>query len=352
MTKQKRNLERRESTVREFRTITSGNKDKKVGYSLGISDQIDDLNKLQESNELELKKKLTAALEIRKMEQTGMFSAESIKQQKIKLGILEENTVSNSNTTTSNDVINMIMMQIANEQDPDRQLELTKTLSNLQIMSDMKNSGGQNNQAIMTMIQNQNRTSVPPKTTFESDMTKLMMKKFMEEPKSELDNLGKLKTLIDGVQSLVPQSNPLKEMKDNLKLFQDMGIAVTPGNSIEEKRLELEKVRMEKELSIEERKIDAEAERTKSFADVGGKVLTSMAEAFSSKDSTKPTPPPSPSQEMLDDSLEAKCVNNNCGGPILITNSNTSRDVFCPKCNQKYQFEAKEKKLTMMQQAI
>lgn len=352
MTKPKRNLERRETTVREFRTITSSHRDKKLGYSLGgIEGQTGDLNKLLESNEIALKRKLAAALEIKKMEATGMFTPEDIKQEKIKVGLLQESTVSTT-TTSTNDVINMIMMQIANEQDPDRQLELTKTLSNLQMMSDMKNSGNQNNSAIMTLVQNQNRNQTPRKSTFEEEMTKLMMKKLMDEPKSELDNLGKLKTLMDGVQSLMPQSNPIQEMRDNLKMFQEMGIAVSPGGSLEEKRLELEGKKIDKQFALDERKVVAEEERNKSLAGIGGDILSSLVSAGASsmggdKDSSSTVP--NPTQKTIENSMQAVCANGSCGAKIIVPDIKQSRDVKCVKCDAKYQYKADEQKLYMYQ---
>ncbi len=344
MTKQKRNLERRETTVREFRTITSENRDKKLGYQIGgIDVQTEEFNKLLESNEIALKKKLTAALEIKKMEATGMFPAESIRQEKIKLGILTE---SSSPLSGNGNVIDNLMMQLANEQDPVARASMMNTIA---MMDMVKQSGGQNNPGMIMAMQNMNKQALPPKDDFKDKMLDMMSKKFLDEPKSELENLGKLKTLIEGVQTLIPQSNPLKDMKENLKLFQDMGIAITPGNSIEEKRLELDGKRLDKEMELEEKKIDADADRTKSLFNIGGDVLASaFAAAGASKETSKA--PAGPSQEFIEDSLEAKCVNGNCGTPILITNSKTSRDVFCPKCDQKYQYQADKKQLFMMQE--
>ena len=235
MTEPKRNLQRRESTVKEFRILTNQNTNKKLGYDLrGIDAQTNELNKIYDSNELEMKKKLAAALEVKKMEATGMFSADAIRQQKIKLGILTEESTTGSGNTN---VIDNLMMQLASEQDP---VARASMMNSIVVLDMMNKPGNQNNPQMIMMMQNMNKQALPPKSTFEEEMTKLMMKKFTEEPKSELDNLGKLSSLFEGVQKMMPQSNPLQEMKDNLKLFQEMGIAVTPGNTIEERRIQLE----------------------------------------------------------------------------------------------------------------
>ena len=352
MTLPKRNLERRESTVREFRTLTSGHPNKNVGYNLsGISQQSDEFNRLLENNELEMKKKLQAALYIKQIEATGVYSREAIEDEKVKMGInvVDKSSMGGASATT-NEVINMLMMQIANEPDLTRQQDLTKTLATLQMMSEMKNSGGQGtNPAMMMMMNSMNKQSTPTKSTFEEEMTKMMMKKFMEEPKSELDNLGKLKTLMDGVQSLIPQSNPLEELLASRKVMEELGMIKTGSDTLAEKQFELEKMKVEKQFSLDEKKILGEEERNKGLVGVAGDILSSLTTAVSGMGGSDAKPPPNPKDKTIQNSLQANCAKEGCDATITVSNADQSRDVQCVKCKTKYQYKADETKLYMYQ---
>ncbi len=281
-------------------------------------------------------------MKIKQMEASGVFDKAQIDEAKVSLG-LSTDAASRGTTDQS---YNLIMMDLTNEQDPDRRQQLLQTLA----MSESMKKGGMDS-ATMMMMMNQNRAPAAKQASFQDKMMEKFMDKMMKEPESELQNLGKLKDLIQGVQSIVPESNPLQEIKANLEIYKTLGLVQDPSHSIEEKKLDLEKLKMEKTLELEEKKIENEAERTKSLGNVAGDVLGSLFSAIGqAKEGTGSKAPAGPSQEFVANSLEAKCISENCGGKILITNSKESRNISCPKCSQKYEYKSDTSQLFLIQE--
>ena len=118
------------------------------------------------------------------MEATGMFPAESIRQEKIKLGILTEDSAS---TSGSGNVIDNLMMQLANEQDPVARASMMNTIA---MMDMMKQSGAQNNPGMIMAIQNMNKQALPPKDDFKDKMLEIMTKKLMKHGRNMMQKLS------------------------------------------------------------------------------------------------------------------------------------------------------------------
>ena len=351
VSKKKTGGSRRERTIHEVRgTISDMLKGGKSSSGFDESDEeMDSLDRASKNASNMIEHKIAAAYKIKKMEQAGIFSRKDIEQAKKELGISTEGEPAASQDNS----YNILSTQIANEPDSEERRRLSHEIMIMNVYEQLK---GRPMHEIQTAVNNLKMSFIEPKKTeskTEDFKDKLLLKfidKNMGEPKSELDNLDKLTSLIDKVQKLTPQSDSLKEMSQNIKAYKEMGLIKDPASSIEESKLEVEKLKINKEYEIKKEEIESDNQRTKSLADIGGDVLSSAFNAFgaaTSKSDGKGVSRSNPAvrQETLQNAMNATCVTPGCGAKILVTNIDQSREIKCGGCGQQYVFDADQKKL-------
>ena len=352
VSKKKTGGSRREKTIHEVRGTISdmlkGGKTSSSGF-VELDEEMDSLDRAAKQASNMIDHKVAAAYKIKKMEQAGIFSRKDIEQAKNDLGISTEGESASKQETG----YNILSTQLANEQDPEERRRLSHELMITNVYEQLK---GRPMHEIQTAVNNLKMSFIEPKKTeskTEDFKDRLLLKfidKNMGEPKSELDNLDKLTSLIDKVQKLTPQSDSLKEMSENIKAYKELGIIKDPATSIEESKLEVEKLKINKEYEIKDKEIESDKQRTKSLADIGGDVLSSAFEAFgaaTNKGDGKGASRSNPAvrQQTLQNAMNATCVTPGCGAKILVTNIDQSREINCGGCGQKYIFDSDQKKL-------
>ncbi len=349
----KRNPERRESTVKEFRAeILPGGPGNASGVSgPSVSTEINTLNQLYKSTSDSYQQKLAAAIKIKQMEQTGVFSRDAIDEAKKQMGISTEGgTVGGPGTKqTAKD---LLMMQIANETDRDKQNEMIQTLANIETI---EKSGGAMS-PLMLNLMNRPQGSVK-KNTFEEKLMDKLADHLFKEPKSELDNLDKIAELMKKVQEMQGPTDGIDKIAEDVKKYKEIGLVRDTAQSENEMKLEIEKLRIDNEYKIEEHKIEADKQRTDSLTSVVGDVIGSALSAAGAAAGSKGGGTSSPASktairpETMRSSYEATCAIESCGAKILVTNIDKARDIQCPSCNQTYHLDSKDKKLYMIQES-
>ena len=297
----------------------------------------------------ELEQKVQNAFKLKKIIASGVYSKKAIENIKKEMGIEEPDEVS---TSSQDSTFSLLASQIGAEPDADKREKLTHELMILNVYKEMKDKP---QSEIIIAVNNLKAsfTQLSPSQTksedFQTKMMGKMMDKFLDEPKSELDNLEKLTKLIEGVQNITGKSDGLEEISKNIEAYKKIGFIKDGATTLEEAKLEVEKTKINKEFELEEKKIVAEAERTKSLTNMGGDVISSLVSAVGSSTSKEGKQAVRSDygirDETLKNAMNATCVTDGCGAKILVTNVDQSREVKCGKCNQSYVFDANEKKL-------
>jgi len=348
----KRNPERRESSIKEFRAEIlakgPGNGGSVSGPS--VSTEINTLNQLYKSTSDTYQSKLAAAIKIKQMEQTGVFTRDDIDKAKKELGLSGEGaTVGGPGSKqTAKD---LLMMQIANEQDRDKQTEMIQTLANIETI---EKSGGAMS-PLMLNLMNRPQGAATKKNTFEEKLMDKLADHLFKEPKSELDNLDKIAELMKKVQEMQGPTDGIDKIAEDVKKYKEIGLVRDTAQSENEMKLEIEKLRIDNQYKIEEHKIEADKQRTDSLTnvvgDVIGSALSAAGAAAGSKGGTSAASSKSAIRpETMQSSYEATCAKQGCGAKILVTNIDQARDISCPSCNQTYHLDSKDKKLYMIEE--
>jgi len=345
----KRNPVEREKSIKEFRAEIlnhgPGNGSGTSGPS--VVTEINTLNQLYKSTSDTYQSKLAAAIKIKQMEQTGVFTRDDIDKAKREMGLSGEGGAVGgpASKQTAKD---LLMMQIANEEDRDKQNEMIQTLANIETI---EKSGGAMS-PLMLNLMNRPQGTAAKKNTFEEKMMDKLADHLFKEPKSELDNLDKIAELMKKVQEMQGPTDGIDKIAEDVKKYKEIGLVRDTAQSENEMKLEIERLRIDNEFKIEQNKIEADKDRTASLTSVVGDVIgsaLSAAGAVAGKGGT--SPPPSRGairNDVMKSSYEATCAVQSCGAKILVTNVDQARDIQCGSCGQTYHLDSKDKKLYMI----
>lgn len=337
---------KREKSVQEFRAevLSKGPLNGTNSSNAAVSEKINEYNKIVKSRNTELQQQLANAYEIKSMRATGEFSEQQIQEAKKKLGMEPEGGTQAIDTTSS--VNQMMMMKIAEIEDPEKAAQILQTMSMVETMTKAKTDPAMQI-SVMKMLQGKGSTgSKDNEKDFMTEMMKKMMDNVMN-PKSELDNLTKLQTLLKTSLEMQPKNEPLKETLETIKELKEAGLIGDKKDGIETMKLEVDKLRVDKEYEIKKEEILADKARTESIGTIAGDLVSSAFSAIgASTGSSKKSEVPK--DRYIRDTLEAACLGKGCGGKILVTNSAETRNIVCPKCGSNYQYDANQKKLFLL----
>jgi len=343
----------RETAVHELRGTISEmlNPDKKHS---DLDDSMDSLDRAIRLKNQEIDQKVNAAYKLKKMEQSGMFSKKSMLKAKKDMGIEEDDEVAGDTQDSS---YGALAAQIAVEPDANKRDALTQQLVILNVYKELKGRPQSEIQVAVNNIKGSYLQAKLPTESKSEDFRDKMLGKFMdkmlEEKKSDSDNFNNFADMVKKVQEFQPKSEGLKEMVENVKGYKELGLIKDSATTIEEKKLDIEKLKVDKEYELREKEITNDSERTKSLVGVGGDILSSVFDAVGSSVSKsgpgqdRSSPPIR--QDTLANAMNATCVTPGCGSKILITNIDQSREISCQGCNQRYLFDADKKQLFTIQ---
>ncbi len=341
MGKSKRNAERRESSIKEFRAeiLSKG----PLNNLSGVSQQITQLSEIQKSNTDSLDNKLAAALKIKQLEDTGVLSAEDIEKERKRLGLSDgSSSTKNKGQTSGKD---LLMLELQNETDPDRRNDLLHTIN---AVEQLEKSG---NFTLAMSLATRPRAVEKKKSTFEEKFMEKAVSILLEEKKDPVDSLDKVLDVQKKISEMQPQSKGTDEFIADIEKAKKLGLVRDNAQSENEMHMSIEKMKIDNQYKIEEQKIDADKLRTEALTNTIGDVIGSALSAAGTAASKGGASPTSGivRPETMNASYEANCAAQNCGAKILVTNVDQARDIQCPSCGQNYHLNSDDKKLYMIQ---
>ena len=201
------------------------------------------------------------------------------------------------------------------------------------------------------------RTTGSKKGTLEEKLIDKMADHLFKEKKDDVDVLDKMMDLNKKFQDMQERPEGLDEVLEKIEKFKKAGLVRDPAQTETEMKMQVEKMKIDNEYKIEEQKIEADKERTKSLSGVVGDVISSAltaAGAAAGKGATKQTiQTPTGQQiksETLDNAYETTCGVQDCGAKILVTNVDQERDIKCSACGAIYHINTAKKELNLVSQ--
>ncbi len=344
--KSKRNPERRESTIKEFRDGIFSKEPVQTGT---LTYQINQLSQIQKSATDGLDNKLAAAIKIKQLEDLGVLSKEDIEKERKRLGLSDGNSSLKKQDGTS--AKDLLMIELQNETDPDRRNDLLHTIT---AVEQLEKSG--NTTLAMSLATRPRAESKKKTSTFEEKFMERAVSILLEEKKDPVDSLEKVLDVQKKITEMQPAGKTTDEFISDIEKAKKLGLVRDNAQTENEMKLQIEKLRIDNEYKIEEQKIDADKDRTTSLTNVVGDVIGSaLAAAGTAAGSKEPGTGSVPGRsavrnDIMQSSYEAVCAKQNCGAKILVSNVDQSRDIECGSCGQIYHLDSKDKQLYMIQE--
>jgi len=343
--KSKRNPERRESTIKEFRDGIFNKEPVQTGT---LTYQINQLSQIQKSATDGLDNKLAAAIKIKQLEDLGVLSKEDIEKERKRLGLSDGNSSLKKQDGTS--AKDLLMLELQNETDPDRRNDLLHTITAVEQLEKSGNTTLAMSLATRPRVESKKKTS-----TFEEKFMERAVSILLEEKKDPVDSLDKVLDVQKKITEMQPAGKTTDEFISDIEKAKKLGLVRDNAQTENEMKLQIEKLRIDNQYKIEEQKIDADKDRTTSLTNVVGDVIGSVAAAGAAALSKEPgkgsvAGRSAVRNDIMQSSYEAVCAKENCGAKILVSNVDQSRDIECGSCGQIYHLDSKDKQLYMIQE--
>lgn len=358
-TREARDAARISKSYKDIISVETGGKGNPYYY--GGSGGISQLERDARESEKELDRKVAMAAKIKKAMDHGLLTPEQAHQEKVKAGLVATDGRGQSINLTEgpqgSPAYNLLVQEIAQEGDDERRIQMIGQLANIEAA--MKQTGS-STLTIPTLPRREKRPDDTKDAVFNKLLEKLVDNVTKEPEKyDKVKDFGSMLEMMKNYNDMISPSEGADDILENIKKYRDAGFIKNEATSIEEKKLDLEKEKINHEYDFKKMQMDSEGKRTENLMKIGTDVASSLLESIVDVKGRKGAQPESrvdDSQFARDnlskassavDMFQAPCVK--CKSNIEVTNVNEARNLKCPGCGQPYFLDSKNKQLLMIE---
>ena len=312
-------------------------------------------------SEREIDRKVSILAKIKKAEEHGIFTPQQAMNEKRKHGLLPtdgSSSIALTEQPQQSASYRLLIQEIAQEEDDDTRIQMIQSLSNIEVA--MKQTGNAQIN-IPTITRRKKGEDKSTKDVVFEKMIEAMMLRFNEKPQEydKVKDFGSMLEMMKNYNDMLSPSEGSDDILENIKKYKEAGFIQDKSITIEEKRLELEKEKVNLEYDFKKTQLENEGKRTEQITKIVTDVATSLLEAVvdvrGKKGQNEPrTQDSSFARDNLNkaasavEMFQAPCVG--CKGVIEVTNVNQARNISCPSCGQQYYLDSKNKQLMTIEE--
>ena len=269
---------------------------------------------------------------------------------KKQLGLIKEDEDGNEKDATDDTNMPLMLEVIKSEKDPQIRQQLVMALMN-------KKGGADSNMMMLAMAMGNMNNQ--PKDDFKEKILEEILRDRLTGRKEEGSSLRDALETIKAAQEMFGGGggDPLDDLIEKKKKMEELGLVSKGGNSIEEKRMDLDWKKFEYQQKRESEKDIEDAEFKKKAVSEGIKAIPKVLQLLSKKEGVvidEPEEEEEPQKEPVQvektispeqppiDVIEKVCNNPDCKRKFTITHIDNPRFLICPnlpdrKCDRMYE---------------